>query len=1165
MDSKRVTRKLRAILSADVQGYSRLMGDDEVATFKTITEYREIFSSIVTQYNGRVVDSPGDNILSEFASVVDAVQCAVEIQKVLKAKNEALPENRRMIFRIGVNLGDVIHEDDRIYGDGVNIAARIESLADGGGICISGTAYDQIENKLALGYNFIGDHSVKNIAKPIRVYKVPMAPGDVVKKTKPKLAKNAAIAVAILMILGIAAMAIWNFYFRSSLPSVEPASVEKMAFPLPNKPSIAVLPFDNLGTDVKYKHLGDTITENIITSLSKIPKLFVIARNSTSVYKGKPVKVQQVSEELGARYVLEGSVQTERDNVRVTAQLIDAITGHHIWAERYNRKLKDLFAVMDEITWKIIAGLQVKLTEGEQAHLWGEETGNLEAWDKIMESYGYFLSFSREGNNKAKQLAEEAQVLDPKYKCPYRMLAATEIMDVPLGVSSSPKDSFNRAHEYLKKALALDKSDGHTIGIFSWLFAFMGRNEEAIREGKKAVILAPNDPDVHAWLAISQNVVGNHKEALSLMREAIRLNPMTPNWYFNLLGKAHFGMKQYEEAIAAYKKALQITPNYLEAHQGLAFCYIILGHEDDTRSEISEMLRMNPNYSYTALAPAINRIKDKAVRKRLVEGLRKAGLPKMPSLPVPDKPSIAVLPFKNISGDPKENYLSDGITEQIITALSKTPRLFVIARNSVFTYKGKPVKVQQVSKELGVRYVLEGSVQKSGDRVRITAQLIDARTGNHIWAEKYDKQMKDIFALEDEITMKVLQALQVKLTEGEQTRIYGRRTDNLEAYLKLQKGREHLHLHDQKDHQIAKQMFEEAVSLDPNYPTPYEFLAVAHLMDVIGGYTNSPGESIKTAYELSQKLLTLDNSNAGAHRVLSFLHSVRRENEKAVIEAKMAIELDPNDADGYAFWGLALGWGGKHKQAIPILEKAILLNPIPPSWYLRELGWDYYWTGQNQKVTEVFKRLINRDPKYSHAYAGLGVCLIQAGKPREAVLEFDKALSLNPDLQSWVTGCRILALAYTGSPEKAFTKMQDLVNRKPKDADFYRLFSYLLRNKGKYEEGLQMAKEAAELVRSANNVWAQGTLHLVLEQYNEAIVAFESSISLWPDYMDPRVWLAATYSLLGRTAEAKNQVAKVHQLNENYSIEDFAKDGFYGCKKEDKERLLTALGKTGLK
>jgi len=371
---KDVKRKLRAILSADVQGYSRLMGDDEVATVKTITEYRETLTSLVNQYNGRVVDSPGDNVLAEFGSVVDAVQCAVEIQNILKVKNENLPENRRMIFRIGVNLGDVIQEGDRIYGDGVNIAARIESLADGGGICISGTAYDHIENKLALGYNFMGEHSVKNITKPIRVYKVPMDPKDVGNKIGAKPWRNWAIALVAILILGVAALAAWD-YFQPGAPTTEVSSKqksgsessEKASQPLPDKPSIAVLPFTNLSEDPGLDYFADGIAEDIITSLSKTPKLIVIARNLTFTYKDRPVKVQEVSRDLGVRYVLEGSIQKSGDRVRLTAQLIDAKTGNQIWSDRYDRELKDPFALQDEITMNVVEGLRIKLTERRSA------------------------------------------------------------------------------------------------------------------------------------------------------------------------------------------------------------------------------------------------------------------------------------------------------------------------------------------------------------------------------------------------------------------------------------------------------------------------------------------------------------------------------------------------------------------------------------------------------------------------------------------------------------------------------------------------------------------------------------------------------------------------------------------------------------------------------
>ena len=304
-------RKLTAILSADVAGYSRLMGEDEEATVRTITTYREVLTTLIQQHNGKVVDSPGDNLLAEFASVVDSVQCAVAVQKEIKSLNDELPENRKMRFRIGINLGDVIQEEERIYGDGINIAARLEGLAKPGGICISGTSYDQVKNKLNLGYKNLGEHSVKNIAEPVRVYRVltEFEAAEVIGE-KIKSRKWIALTVAIALIVAVGGSAGWYFYLSQST-KIEPASVEKMAYPLPDKPSIAVLPFDNLSGVPDQGYLADGITENIITALSYIPEIFVIARNSTFTYKGKAVKAQEVAEDLGVRYILEGSVQRD--------------------------------------------------------------------------------------------------------------------------------------------------------------------------------------------------------------------------------------------------------------------------------------------------------------------------------------------------------------------------------------------------------------------------------------------------------------------------------------------------------------------------------------------------------------------------------------------------------------------------------------------------------------------------------------------------------------------------------------------------------------------------------------------------------------------------------------------------------------------------------------
>src|SRR5712692_4445617 len=341
-------RKLTAILSADVKGYSRLMGEDEEATIRTLTAYREVMVTLIQQHRGRVVDSPGDNLLAEFASAVDAVRCAVEIQQELKVRNAELPLDRKMEFRMGLNVGDVIVEGERIYGDGVNIAARLEGLADPGGICISGTVYDQIENKVALSYEYVGEQTVKNIAKPVRVYRVREKSEVVVTMSESVLrqAQHERLSDPVTPSAG-----------SGQALSQSQGDPHAPVLPLPNKPSIAVLPFANLSGDPEQEYFSDGITEELITGLSRLSGLFVIARTSVFTYKGRAVKVQEVGQELGVRYVLEGSVRKANDQVRITAQLVDATAGHHLWAERYDRPFKDIFALQDDVVQKIVTTL----------------------------------------------------------------------------------------------------------------------------------------------------------------------------------------------------------------------------------------------------------------------------------------------------------------------------------------------------------------------------------------------------------------------------------------------------------------------------------------------------------------------------------------------------------------------------------------------------------------------------------------------------------------------------------------------------------------------------------------------------------------------------------------------------------------------------------------
>jgi TolB-like protein/class 3 adenylate cyclase len=438
-------RKLAAIFSTDVAGYSRLMGNDEEATIRTLTACRALISSLIQHHRGRVVDSPGDNLLAEFASVVDAVRCAVEIQHALTEKNAELSPQRQMQFRIGINLGDVIVEGERLYGDGVNIAARLESLAVPGGICVSGTVYDQIETKLALTYEDLGEQAVKNIAKPVRVFRVVMdataaafaeqlvlrhaqherTPTPVILSLSKgaQLKRRGGLLLAGLVLIAATFVTVRYFSFPTNTQPLAPSTqAAPAALPLPDKPSIVVLPFVNMSKDPEQEYFSDGLTEDLTSDLTRISSLFVIARNSAFTYKGKAVKVQDVGREMGVRYVLEGSVQKADQHVRITAQLIETTTGYHLWSEQYDRPLQDLFALQDEIVQKIVTTLKLQLTLQEQGYVVRKHTSNLEAYDAFLRGWEYNFRLTKEANVQARQMFEKAAALDPQYAEAYAFL-----------------------------------------------------------------------------------------------------------------------------------------------------------------------------------------------------------------------------------------------------------------------------------------------------------------------------------------------------------------------------------------------------------------------------------------------------------------------------------------------------------------------------------------------------------------------------------------------------------------------------------------------------------------------------------------------------------------------------------------------------------------------
>jgi adenylate cyclase len=432
----------------------------------------------------------------------------------------------------------------------------------------------------------------------------------------------ALIAMAVAMI-GAGTWVIHDLTLKPGL--VSKASIERMAYPLPDKPSIAVLPFVNLSEDPKQEFFSEGITEEIITALSKVRHLFLISRQSTFSYKGKPVKVKQVSEELGVRYVLEGSVRKDGDKVRITAQLIDAIEGHHLWADRYDRELKDIFALQDEITLKIVNALQVKLTEGERAQIWGKRTNNLDAYLKQLEAYENLYLYNKEKNTRARQLAKEAIDLDPQFASAYMALGKTYMMDIWLQTTSSPKESIDMAIEFTQKAIALDESHAEAHGLLGFLYTMTGEFDKGIDQAQKAVNLSPNSDMAHQYLGYCLRFGDKPKEAIPVLKKAIRLNPFAPSSIIYNLGMSYLFSGQNEEAIAECKRATTREPNNLGAHLALTVAYSLSGRDEDARATAVEVLRIEPKFSLEKFSKSLH-FKNQADTDSTVDALRKAGL-----------------------------------------------------------------------------------------------------------------------------------------------------------------------------------------------------------------------------------------------------------------------------------------------------------------------------------------------------------------------------------------------------------------------------------------------------------------------------------------------------------------------------------------------------------
>ena len=584
-----MTRKLAAILVADMVGYSRLMAGDEAGTLARLKALQAgMIDPEIAAQDGRIVKLMGDGMLAVFDSVVGAVKAAAAVQKAVTYGEAGMPPDKRIAFRIGIHLGDIIIEDDDIFGEGVNLAARLEAIAPVGGICLSEDTWRQVRGKVDLIFDDLGQRELKNLEGKHRVYSVNLDPA------------------------------------RLTPEAFEALTGEKLE--LPDKPSLAVLPFENMSGDPEQEFFADGIAEDILTTLSKVSDMVVIARNSTFAYKGRSVDIRQVGRDLGVRYVLEGSVRKIGNRVRITAQLIDALTGDHIWAERYDRTLDDIFAVQDEITREIVVALSVKLGHGEEARVWSGGSNSFEAWECTSRGFAAHMRFTAEGNQEAQLLARKALKIEPDNSMARLLLGWALVIGGRYGFIADAAAAVAEAEALATELIALDPLNAEGHALMGNIHAARLRYDEAVASGERSVEMGPIVATNHAVLALTLYYTGRFQECLMRIRRAIRLSPYFPDWFLMPLGEAYRGTGQLDKAREAFEHHVARAPNTLMSQARLACIQAELGNEARAKAVVETVLSLAPGFSAARFVGSV-RLKDPAEREKFIAGMVKAGLP----------------------------------------------------------------------------------------------------------------------------------------------------------------------------------------------------------------------------------------------------------------------------------------------------------------------------------------------------------------------------------------------------------------------------------------------------------------------------------------------------------------------------------------------------------
>ena len=1004
MADNAITRKVAAILAADAVGYTRLMAADEPATIDTLDVARAVFIEHIEANQGRVVDTAGDSVLAVFETTEGAVLASVAIQARLAEINEPVPEGRRMQFRIGLHLGDIREKaDGTVYGDGVNVAARLEGIAEPGAIIVSDVVQGVLRGHLDLGFTDAGSHEVKNVAEPVRAYRV-LAEGEVAPtklksgRTRQLVLAGAAVAAAVVV-----AIALWPSPEPVPEPEVVTAEPDGTLPPLPTGPSIAVLPFDNLGGDPEQEYFADGLTEDILTRLAAFRELKVIARNSSFQYKGEAVDVREVGRQLGADFVLEGSVRRDASSIRVSAQLLDTNEGGHVWAETYDRDLSasSIFAIQDEITERVAAalgGIHGAITAGGIRQLHGGGTESLQSYECVLLAHQYLNLMTEESHLAARTCLVNVVEHEPEYV--EGLVALGHIYLEEIWSGYNPRDaglpSVDAAHDVVKRAIQLDPGHQWARRVMAWVYFTKREKDQYYEQAKKAIAANPNDVSTVAEAAMWLAYAGWWEESKTLTTRLRGLVKEVPNWHNYTEFNYHYRDKDYAAAAISARATLEIE--HWAGPWFLALAYAGMDETDKAMEALAKARALEPNLTTETVRGLVDALfLDDVHIALLMNG--HAGLLALEESLATQRPVIAVLPFDNMSGDPEQEYFADGMTEDIITRLSRFTDLKVIARNSTFQYKGQAVDVRAVGDELGATHVIEGSVRRLGERLRVTVQLLNAADGAHLWAESYDRiyDIESLFDIQDGITNRIVS--NIADTHGALDRsalqaLSDSRPETLDAYDCILVARGYQGAAGPEMAERALTCLEAVTISEPGYAEAWAWLA--HMYSEYAIFWSPGDDSMPVKAEsAARRSIEIDPSNQRAHLVMAMLYFGRQDCVGFGSEADQAISANPNHAETLMEIGWRVPSCGGWDEAVAIMLKLIEINDDATRYPHGLLSFACYQKGDYDcAIAEAKKAEI---PGFYFAYIESTIAYVGAGRLDDARDAARKLESSNPD------------------------------------------------------------------------------------------------------------------------------------------------------------------------